>query len=82
MMDLDIKELGKMLENARKTTKKDGKKISREDVGKFVGVNQQTVYEWERGNSQPGFIYVVKFCDFLGISLDDLLGVKKNGCYA
>ena len=82
MQELDIKELGRILETARKETKKEGKRVSRGDIGKFVGVNQQTVYEWEKGNRQPGFLSVVRFCEFLGITVDDLLGVKKNGCYA
>ena len=38
----------------------------------------QTVYEWEKGRQHPGFLNVVKFCEFLGMTLDELLGVKKK----
>lgn len=79
MNDLTLQELGALMEQARKKARERmGKVVSREQVGEVIGVNQHTVYEWEKGKQHPGFLNVVKFCDFLGITLDDLLGVKKK----
>jgi len=81
--DITLKDLGGLMEQARKEARKRKEKlISREMVGEFIGVDPQTVYKWEKGVQQPGFLNVMKFCDFLEITIDDLLGVKKNGCYA
>lgn len=77
--DLTLEELGNLMQEARlQKEKMESKKISREAIGKYIGVSGQTVYEWEKGRQHPGFLNVVKFCEFLGLTLDELLGVKKN----
>ena len=77
--DLNLKDLGSLLQKARESKKDDkGRKISRESIGNAIGVSGQTVYEWEKGNQQPGFLNVIKYCKFLGISLEDMLGEKKT----
>lgn len=79
MEDLDLKEFGELLRKARESKKdSNGRKISREVIGKAIGVSGQTVYEWESGNQHPGFLNIFKFCQFIGVTLDDMLGVKKN----
>jgi len=76
--ELTQEELGRLMQEAReKKRNKDGKRISREMMGKAIGVDKHTIYEWERGNKHPTFLNVCKFCDYLGITLDELLGVKK-----
>jgi len=83
MKDLTLVELGEMMEKARKDARvRFGKVVSREIVAEKIGTDPHSIYKWEKGVQHPGFLNVVKFCDFLGITLDDLLGVKKNGCYA
>lgn len=80
MGELTLKDLGRLMEKARKeATKTKGKTVSREMIGEFMGVNPQSIYEWEKGRQHPGFLNVLKFCEFIGITLDELLGVKKNG---
>ncbi len=77
--DLTQETLGKLLQKARETKRdQHGKRISREMLGNAIGVDKQTIYEWERGNKHPGFLSVCKFCDYLGITVDELLGIKQN----
>lgn len=76
--DMTLEDLGSLMEEARKRKDVEGKKISREAIGRHIGVSGQTVYEWEKGRQHPGFLNVVKFCEFLGMTLDELLGVKKK----
>jgi DNA-binding XRE family transcriptional regulator len=81
MDDLTASELGKLMREARENKRdENGRKISRDVIAKEIGVAGQTIYEWENGNRQPNFINVLKFCKYLGLTLDDLLGVKKNVC--
>lgn len=77
--NMTLEELGGLMQEARKRKEEsDGKKISRETIGRHIGVSGHTVYKWEQGMQHPGFLNVVKFCEFLGMTLDELLGVKKN----
>lgn len=77
--ELTQEELGKLMQQAREQKRsQDGKRISREMMGAAIGVDQHTIYEWERGNKHPGFLNVCKFCDYLDMTLDEMLGVKKT----
>lgn len=77
--ELTQAELGRLMQEAREQKHdQSGKRISREMVGKAIGVDKQTIYEWERGNKHPSFLNVCKFCDYLGMTLDELLGVKSS----
>lgn len=77
---MTLEKLGNLMEEARTQKRKDveGKKISRKAIGRHIGVSGHTVYKWEKGRQHPGFLNVVKFCEFLGMTLDELLGVKKT----
>ncbi len=75
MEDMELKELGNMMQTARKA-----KKRTQEEIAKIIGVSKNTVSEWERGEMHPGFLNVKKYCEILEISIDDMLGVKKNVC--
>lgn len=80
MADMTLKELGQLMQKAREAKKDtNGRKISREVIGNEIGVSGQTVYLWESGNQQPGILNLLKYCEYLGVTIDDLLGVKKNG---
>ena len=78
--ELTLEDLGSLLTQARRNARKrfGNKVISREVVGKAIGVNPQSIYEWENGKGHPGFLNVLKYCRFLGITLDELCGVKKT----
>lgn len=79
-MDVTVKELGELMQKARKNKRdEDGKIISQQKVADSIGVDRQSITDWECGRKHPSFLNVVKFCEYIGITLDDLLGVKKNG---
>lgn len=76
---LTQEELGKLLKTARKTKEKEyGKKITHKMVAEGIGVDRVTVAMWEQGKKHPGFLNIVNYCNFLGITLDELLGVKRT----
>jgi transcriptional regulator with XRE-family HTH domain len=75
MLDTELKELGNLMQLARKA-----KKRTQEEIAKIIGVSKNTVSEWERGEMHPGFLNVKKYCEILEISIDDMLCVKKNAC--
>lgn len=78
-MELTLQDLGELLKKAREGKRtKDGKLISQRMIAEKIGVDRQSVSDWEVGRSHPGFLNVVKYCECVGITLDDLLGVKKK----
>lgn len=68
-----MNELGKRIKAARKAKKK-----TQDDVAQAIGVSKNIVSEWERGAKQPGIMNVLNYCNFLGITLDELLQFKKQ----
>jgi len=78
--EVTLEELGNLLTVARRNARKrfSGKVVSREVVGKAIGVNPQSIYEWENGKSHPGVLNVLKYSQFLGLTMDELLGVKNS----
>ena len=43
-----------------------------------IGVSKNIISEWERGATQPGILNVINYCNFLDISLDELLGFAQK----
>ena len=39
-----------------------------------IGVNKQTISQYERGVREPGFSRLEALCDYFGVSADYLLG--------
>ena len=50
--------------------------IKQDTIAKFLGVSQQTYSNYENGYSEPPVETILKFCDTLGITLNDLLEIK------
>ena len=73
MEEFNLRELGKRIKAARKAKKK-----TQDDVAHAIGVSKNIVSEWERGTKQPGIMNVLNYCNFLGISLDELLEFKQQ----
>ena len=76
-MELDkitLKDLGALMQKARNESGK-----NQIEVAEKVGVSNTTISIWESGKKQPGVINLLKYCAAIGMTLDDLLGVKKNG---
>ena len=50
------------------------KGITQAELAKAVGVNQQTVCEWERNRNNPNLETFCKIVEYLECSPNDLLG--------
>lgn len=48
-------------------------KLSREDVARRLGVSARTVYNWERGYSEPTIGQIKALADMFGVTTDQLL---------
>jgi len=73
--EITLKELGALMQKARYD-----KDIKQDQIADKIGVSSKTISIWETGKKQPGVINLCKYCAALDITLDDLLGVKKNAC--
>lgn len=77
----DSKEFGIQLKNARER-----KKIKQSDLAGKIGVSVQTISSYETGKKVPPLDNVVKICDVLGLSLDNIIGnpvdkgIQLNPC--
>lgn len=77
--NLTLEELAGLLKQARKTKEKEtGKKITHKMIAEAIGVDRVTVGMWERGERYPGFLNVFNYCNFLGMTLDELVGLKDQ----
>lgn len=76
-MELDkitLKDLGALMQKARNESGK-----NQDEVAAKVGVSNTTISIWETGKKQPGVLNLLKYCAAIGVTIDDMLGVKKNG---
>ena len=72
MEKFNLSELGKRIKAIRKEKKK-----TQEEIAAAIRISQKTISEWERGLIHPGILNMHNYCMFLGITLDELLDVKK-----
>lgn len=49
------------------------KGLSQEQVSKVIGVNCNTICQWERGTREPDFASLIKLADYFQVSIDFLL---------
>jgi len=73
MPEHNLNDLGKRIKAARKA-----KERTQDEVADAIGIGKTTLSEWERGLKQPGLLNILNYCNFLGITLDELLGVNKT----
>lgn len=50
-----------------------GKKMTQEALGKYLGVDKRTVSAWENKVCEPSFAMLVKLCELFDESLESLL---------
>lgn len=58
-------------------------KINLEDLAELlkadaIGVDRVSVTLWEQGKRHPGFLNILNYRQFLGMTVDELMGVKTN----
>lgn len=51
------------------------------EVAEAIGVGENAVSEWERGVKQPGILNLLNYCTVLGMTLDELLDLKKYASF-
>lgn len=51
-------------------------KISQQKLGEYIGVSQQCISEWEKGDMEPTLSNLCKLADVFDISIDFLAGRK------
>ena len=76
MNELSLQELGNRIKAARKEKKK-----TQDEVAEVIGVRKNAVSEWERGVKQPGILNLLNYCSALGMTLDELLDLKKYASF-
>ncbi len=62
------KSIGKTIAQARKK-----KKISQEQLAKYLHVSRQTISNWENDLCLPAITLIVKLCEYLSIDIEQLL---------
>jgi len=65
-----------MVENLRKTRKNTG--LSQRQLGDRIGVSEQVIGYWERGNRMPSSAKVILLAGILGVTSDYLLGLSDE----
>ncbi len=73
MEEFNLKRLATRIKAARKVERK-----TQDEVAEAIGVSKNTVSDWERGLKQPGILNILNYCNFLGITIDELLGLQKE----
>lgn len=68
---MDKLQIGETIFRLRKK-----KKITQEELGKFIGVSTAAVSKWESGNSYPDITFLPLLADFFDVSIDKLLNYK------
>ncbi len=66
-------ELGNRLAELRKQHG-----LSQEELADQLGVSRQAISKWERGEASPDTDNLIELARIYGISLDELLGLKKD----
>lgn len=59
-----------------KSMRKD-KSITQETLAAFLGVTNQSISKWERGETYPDITMLPAIASFFGTSVDNLLGINK-----
>lgn len=67
-----MKEFGQTLITLRKECK-----ISQQKLAISIGVTQQCISEWEKGNMEPTLSNLVKLSDYFEVSIDYLAGKSE-----
>lgn len=50
------------------------KKLTQEDMAKYLGITRQGYAKYENDNSEPSLAMLVKIADMFAVPIDDLLG--------
>ena len=51
---------------------------SKTEIAKAIGITSSTISQYCSGRSQPTLASLAKLCNFIGVSADDILEIKKG----
>ncbi len=82
-MEMDLQKLGQCMRMARETVNKIRKEhgeheVTQGHIAKLLQVRAPTVSDWEQGKKHPGFLNVLRYCEVLDMTPDELVGIKTN----
>ena len=66
-------EFGEKLRTFRKQ-----KKMTQKQIGERIDISNATISSWEDGTKTPNVLSIIALCEAFDLSLDDLVGLKKN----
>lgn len=69
---MDQVKVGEFISTARKE-----KRMTQKELAVQIGVSDKTISRWETGNGLPDMAYLTPLCDFLGVSVNELLSGEK-----
>ena len=69
---MDQVKVGEFISTARKE-----KRMTQKELAEQIGVSDKTISRWETGNGLPDMAYLTPLCDFLGVSVNELLSGEK-----
>ena len=52
--------------------------LTQKELARKIQVVNTTISKWEDGSMNPSLFTVAQFCEAFDLSLDDLVGLKKN----
>jgi transcriptional regulator with XRE-family HTH domain len=64
--------IGKKIKHYRRL-----KEITQADLGKALDVSSQQIHKYENGSNDISFVKLVKVSEFLGVSVNDLIGEQE-----
>lgn len=70
---MDYNKIGEFIATERKA-----KKLTQTKLAEKVFVSEKTISKWERGNGIPDTNSLLKLCEVLNVSLNELLSGEKN----
>lgn len=74
----NINEGSKMTINEKIFTEIKEKSLKKADLARLLQVNTSVIATWEKRGTNPSAEYLVRICEFLNISIYELLGIKNE----
>ena len=74
----NINEGSKMTINEKIFTEIKEKSLKKADLARLLQVNTSVVATWEKRGTNPPAEYLVRICEFLNISIYELLGIENG----
>lgn len=74
----NINEGSKMTINEKIFTEIKEKSLKKADLARLLQVNTSVIATWEKRGTNPPAEYLIRICEFLNISIYELLGIENG----